>query len=189
MTPDPSSESQAQALAALARAYAQAWQAASLRTLPPCIVVLHIGAQLSGIAVGQAAQPAHLQLLPLGAERTARELFRSAPPTPLALEHAIAVVEDAVMPLRPLVPRTALLFSPHEELGEIARLAGLAPDARQLSLEAMEDCFNRLAAVVQGAPAAQQGLPESNAFSARLLILREFMHHLQFPHITFLHAH
>jgi len=43
-------------------------------------------------------------------------------------------------------------------------------------------------AVVEGSPAAHQGLPQSNSFAAALLILREFMHHLQFVQIEVLHA-
>ncbi len=164
----------------------QAYAAARLSAGPgPCIVALHIGAEQTAIAVGRGALPDMVTLLPMGAERTAREQFRSAPPTPLAMENAIQVVEDGVMPLRPLIPLDALLFSADVGLREIALLSGLAPDAT-LQLEAMERSFNRLVAVVEGLPDAQ--LPASNAFAARLLILREFMHHLQFAHIVVLHA-
>jgi hypothetical protein len=40
--------------------------------------------------------------------------------------------------------------------------------------------------VVQGMPAAHEGLPANNRFATALLILREFMHHLQFSHVTVL---
>ena len=49
-----------------------------------CIVALHIGGQNSGIALGRGLQPELVKSLPLGAECTAREQFRTAPPTPLA---------------------------------------------------------------------------------------------------------
>ncbi|NVO04958.1 MAG: hypothetical protein HXX19_02915 [Rhodoferax sp.] len=105
------------------------------------------------------------------------------------MEHAIQVVEDGVMPLRALVPREAELFGADAALREIARLSGVPADLPQaLSLEAMERTFNRLTAVVEGSPAAHQGLPASNGFAAALLILREFMHHLQFAHIVVLDA-
>jgi exopolyphosphatase/pppGpp-phosphohydrolase len=153
------------------------------------LVVLHIGAQQSGIAVGQGPAPELVKLLPLGAERTAHAFFKTAPPTPLALEHAIQVVEDVVMPLRTVIPREALLFSADAALREIALLAGAGPEEpMRLTLDAMERVFNRLSAVVQGSPASHQGLPESNTFAATLLILREFMHHLQFAQIEVLHG-
>lgn len=44
----------------------------------------------------------------------------------------------------------------------------------------MEQTFERLAAVAEGRPVGQEGLPESTEFAAALLILREFMHHLGF---------
>lgn len=154
------------------------------------LVALHIGPEQTGIAVGQGPLPELLKLLPMGAERTAREQFRSTPPTALAMENAIQQVEDLVMPLRALIPRDAQLFSTDAALRELALLSGVdAQDAMRLSLEAMEHSFNRLTHVLEGSSFAQQGLPASNHFAATLLVLREFMHHLQFADITLLHAH
>jgi exopolyphosphatase/pppGpp-phosphohydrolase len=154
------------------------------------IVVLHIGARQSGIALGQGLQPELVKLLPLGTERTALEKFRTTPPKPLDMEHAIELVEDVVMPLQKLVTRGAQLFSADAAVQEIALHAGIAPAVPQtLSQEALERLFNRLTAVVEGSPAAHQGLPDSNRFAAALLILREFMHHLQFAQIVVLHAY
>lgn len=176
--------------AVLQQSYAAARQHADATA---CIVVLHIGAQQSGIAVGIGSAPDLVKLWPLGFERTPREQFRTTPPTPLAMENAIQIVEDVVMPMRAVIPRTALLFSTDAGVREIALLAGEAqalplPLPLHLSLEAMERVFNRLAAVVEGSSFVHQGLPASNHFAATLLILREFMHHLQFAHIVVLHA-
>ena len=170
----------------LQQGYAAARQSAGPGS---CIVALHIGAEQTGIAVGRGPLPDLLKLLPMGTEDVARTQFRNTLPTPLAMENAIQVVEDRVMPLRSAIARGALLFSTDAGVLEIALLSGLASDAPQLSLEDMERCFNRLVAVVEGSTAAQQGLPTSNAFAARLLILREFMHHLQFAHIALLDGH
>jgi exopolyphosphatase/pppGpp-phosphohydrolase len=154
-----------------------------------CIVVLYIGDQQSGIAVGLGPQADLVKLLPLGSERTAQEHFKTTPPTPLELEHAIQAVEDVVMPLRSVIPREAQLFSTDASVREVALLADVEPaEPLQLSLETMERVFNRLSAVVEGSPSAHQGLPESNHFATTLLILREFMHHLQFAHIVVVHA-
>ncbi len=172
--------------AVLQQSYAAARQSASASA---CIVALHIGAQQCGIAVGSGSLPDLVKLCPLGSERTAQQYFKTTPPTPRALENAIQLVEDVVMPLRAVIPREAQLFSMDAGIREIALLAGAAPsEPLHLSLEAMERVFNRLAAVVEGSSAVYQGLPESNHFAATLLILREFMHHLQFAHLLVLHA-
>ena len=166
--------------------YAEARRHANANT---CIVVLHIGAEQSGIAVGVGPELDSSRLWPLGSERTAREFFKTTPPTPLAMEHAIQVVEDVVMPLRADIPGQASLFGEGSLLREIALLAGAdTVEPTRLTLEAMERLFNRLSAVVEGSPAAQQGMPESNSFAAGLLILREFMHHMRFAHIEIVHA-
>ena len=182
----PPSSSDASVTASLQQSYAAARQSADATA---DVTVLHIGAAHCGIAQGAGQEPDLVKLLPLGSERLAREQFKTSPPTPLALENAIQVVEDWVMPLRPLIPGAALLFSTDVGVREIALLSGVAPaQSMHLSLDAMERTFNRLTAVVQGSPATHQGLPQSNHFAATLLILREFMHHLQFSHIAVLHA-
>jgi exopolyphosphatase/pppGpp-phosphohydrolase len=172
----------------LTEALQQSYAAVRLYTgVQVCIVALHIGTEQSGIAVGLGPDADLVKVLPMGSEHTAREHFKTTPPTPLALEHAIQAVEDVVMPLRPVIPREALLFSADAALREIALLAGAGPtEPVRLTLDAMERLFNRLSAVVQGSPASHQGLPESNTFAATLLILREFMHHLQFAQIEVL---
>ena len=168
----------------------QSYAAARLYTgVHGCVVVLHIGAEQSGIAVGSGPDADLVKLLPLGSERTAREHFKTTPPTPLAMEYAIQVVEDVVMPLRLKIPREALLFSTDAALCQIARLAGAEQtEPMRLTLDTMERLFNRLSAVVEGSPSVHQGLPQSNSFAATLLIVREFMHHLQFAQIEVLHA-
>ena len=51
------------------------------------------------------------------------------------------------------------------------------------SVEAVERLFDLLAALVQGRPSSSAGIPTDNGLAATLLILREFMHHLQFATI------
>jgi exopolyphosphatase/pppGpp-phosphohydrolase len=149
------------------------------------LVLLHIGAEQTGLAVGNGEEPPTFHALPLGSEHTARDHFRTTPPTPLAMENAIATVEDFVMPLRPALPRDAVLYTQDTALRQISALAGVSGNA-PLSLEAMERCFDNLTAVVLGTPAARMGLPETGAFAATLLILREFMHHMQFAQLEVL---
>lgn len=148
------------------------------------IVVLHVGTQQAAVAVGDGTDVQALHTLPIGLERTAREHFRRDLPTPLEMENAIATVEDAVMPLHRLLPRSARLFTQDAALHGIATLAGRRGTAA-LSLDAMEACFNQLASVVMGTPAANGGLPQTRDFATGLLILRELMHHLHFEKLEF----
>lgn len=148
------------------------------------ITVLHIGAEETTVAVGDGPTPAAMRHLAMGSMRTARGYFKNSPPGRLEFEIAIEPVEDEITTVRGMLPPASTLYSTDVELRNIALLAGVPEsDEMWLDLEAMERVFSRLAAVIQGKPAAHEGIPDDNAFVATLLILREFMHHLQFPTI------
>jgi exopolyphosphatase/pppGpp-phosphohydrolase len=154
---------------------------------PSPLVLLHIDAEQTGVAVGQTAEPAAWLALAIGAESTSREHFRHNPPSPLELENAIVTVEDEVTRARALIPAGARLVTSDALIREIALLSGVnGSGTLQLSLEAMERCFERLAQLSMGRPASSDNLPSNTPFAATLLILREFMHHLQFEAITVL---
>lgn len=145
------------------------------------LAVLQIGAERTEVAVGSGAEASAVLALPIGAERTAREGFKQLPPGRLEFERTIEPVEDEVTRVKQDLPADAQLYSRDPGLREIARMAGVPESAAMtLDIEAMERVFSRLAAVIQGKPAAHEGIPLDNAFAARLLILREFMHHLHF---------
>ncbi len=151
------------------------------------LAVLHLGAQYSGVATGSGPQASTLLPMPLGLDSMAAEHFKTTPPTPLALEHAIQLVEDAVMPLHRQLPQGAQLWSCDAAVRDIALLCGVpAQPAMVVSLDAIEHCFNRLARVVGGTPAKHEGLPDSKVIAMALVILRECMHHWQFAQITVL---
>lgn len=153
------------------------------------MVLLHIGDEQTGIAVGQGTVPDARLTLAIGAESTAREHFRHTPPSPLELENAIMTVEDEVTRALPLIVAEAELVTSDAAIREIAQLSGVtARERMQLSLDAMERCFDRLAQRSLGRPISSDNLPTSTSFAASLLILREFMHHLQFETITVLQA-
>ena len=153
---------------------------------------LHLGPhQVLWAAGADTPMPSVRLSLPLGGERTARQFFRYAVPTPLELENAIAVVEDEVhvghQQLQGLLPGGQVWapWSADAALHDLATLAGVPPGAqRVLTLEAMERLFHRLAAVAEGRPAAHEGLPEDPVFAGTLLVLRELMHHLPFATLT-----
>lgn len=145
------------------------------------VTVLHFGGEHMAVAVGQGAEETATLVLPVGAQKIARAFFRRSPPTPLEMENAIATVEEEVMRLQALLPPHSQLWTSDPLARDIALLAGVPPaPCMVLTLDAMEQTFERLAAVAEGRPVALEGLPESTVFAAALLILREFMHHLRF---------
>ena len=153
------------------------------------LVLLLIGTELTGVAVGHGAAPDAVLSLAIGAQKTPRDFFKHRPPSPLELENAIVTVEDEVTRARKLIPPGATLVTTDSSIREIAHLSGMTPGAVvHLPLDTMERTFERLAQVSLGRPASFDSLPTDNAFAATLLILREFMHHLQFDDITVLQA-
>lgn len=143
-------------------------------------VFLHIGKEATQVTVDGVLHP-----LALGSTLISLGYFRHQPPTPDEMETAIMVVEDEVTRLRHDITPHARLHSEDNAIRAIARLAGIAEDEEMhLSLDAVERTFDRLALVINGRPATFEGFPDDNDFAATLLILREFMHHLQFAEIV-----
>lgn len=130
---------------------------------------LHIGAERTSVAEATLA---------FGWRSIARECLRHDPPSPLELENAIAAVEDGVARAHEGIPKGTTLLTDNSTIREIAVAAGVPPGAEMtLAREAVEHTFQRLA---MRAP----GLPVGGEFAAMLLILRELMHHLDFPSIV-----
>ncbi len=149
------------------------------------IAVLHIGDQQSYVAAGTGAEPSTVITLAVGSLITAIEYFQHDPPKPVEIENAIIAVEDAVETARTKIPPGATLFSMDEAVYKIALISGV-PDGTELILnrELIERTFWRLVAVSLGRPASREQIPANAEFAATLLILREFMHHLQFLSIN-----
>lgn len=151
----------------------------------PRIAVLHIAAQQTTVALGERDVATPIMVLAIGSQAIAEACFKHAPASALELENAIAIVEDEIARARPVLPGDVPLHTADAPLCEIARLAGISDSsAMVLSREAVEQTFERMVSVALGRPAAQSGLPTDNEFSARLLILRELMHHLQLATIV-----
>jgi len=162
---------------------------AQARQHPPetgAIVVLHLGDEESMLAFGKAAQPDQVSALPLGPQALGDRYFPAGRLNALAIEEAIAEVEDIVMPWHGKLPSAASLFMDAAEVAGLARWAGMPDNAGpwRLTTEAVEQLFNRWAALAQGRPASQDPLPTTARFSATLLVLREWLHHLGFDGIT-----
>ena len=121
-------------------------------------------------------------MLAVGWARTADDCFRHDPPTPAELEQAIELVEEEVMRARTAGPNDAVLRASGAALREVADAAG-AGDT--LTLDPVEQLFQRVASESLGNPAARRGLPAGRRFVATVLILREFMHHRGFASVRF----
>lgn len=145
------------------------------------ITLLHIGAQHTAVATGAGTEPEKILLLAIGSQKTAAEFFRHTPPTPGEIESAIQQVEDEITRAREMVAGYPMLLTPDETIHEIARIAG---SHASVPVDAVEQVFSLLASHSLGRPAASAGIPDSPAFAATLLILREFMHHLKFTSIN-----
>lgn len=146
--------------------------------------------------------------MPVGVGTLARNVLRHAPPSPLEIEQAIELVEDAVMPARVRLPAALQLFSADqllyglasESLGEGPKaaldqslksthrtiatpglmglnLSGPWSSSIWLSIDAVEALFNRLIARSEGRPEVQDHLPVDSEYSARLIMVRELLHH------------
>lgn len=148
------------------------------------ITVLHIGEQETVVATGTGSEPEKVLLLDVGSYRTGAEFFFHTPPTPGEIENAIMRVEDEVTRAREMVAACPVLISSDMSIREIAQIAGSRAGSSPLPIEAVERVFALLVSHSQGRPASSAGIPGDPAFSATLLILREFMHHLRFTAIS-----
>ena len=125
--------------------------------------------------------------LKLGAASVAESCFKQDPPTPSQMEAAIAAVEDEVMRVRRLIPDQSRLVTTDAALRDIARFAGITPGREQpLSLEAVEQLYRDLAAVSERTRAPRADGACGPQYTATVLILREFMHHVGFQSLTLL---
>ncbi|WP_409159462.1 hypothetical protein [Pectobacterium sp. B2J-2] len=143
------------------------------------VTVLCIGEQQTTVVCGTASQPSVTLQLTIGFDKTAATFFKHLPPTPDEMELAIMAVEDEVTRIRHDIPADSVLFAFDPALVTIAQISGAEEEEAGWCLpqDDLERTFKRLERVMLGSPAAWEGIPLENAFSARLLILREFMHH------------
>ena len=146
---------------------------------------LHIGVDQTRVTRTVRGQPDDTLVLPMGSGKVAADFFKHTPPMSLEMEKAIMAVEDEVIRAGKWLGQGAAVWTCDLGIREIAQLAGVADGARMgLSVDAVERQFDLLAAWVQGRPGSSAGIPLESVYAARLLILREFMQHLQFALIT-----
>ena len=152
--------------------------------------LLHIGPDSTTLdftdaSADDATTPSVVARLPLGLTALQQQMRHAPLPTAGEVEACIAEVEDILMPRIAGWPRTGLLRTHDAEARHLAEAAAAAGHPAQplpltLSIDAVEEVFNRLADVLGGMPAARLGIPERPEFIAYLIVLRELMHHAGF---------
>lgn len=155
--------------------------------LPPIetMAQLILGAEDTRL-LGALADQDDVAIAP-GIERLLREHFRPHVPQSMAMETAIAAIEDDLAKV-PASVRGITVASGDPRLLAIATAAGLDASAPSISRIAVEHVFGRLTAVAMSRPASVEGLPPDPEFSATMLVVRELMHHLDI-HSIFLRHH
>lgn len=156
------------------------WQRALLLPPPAAPARLLLDGEDARIVGGRAGELG--RLIAPGIARLLREHFRRGTAPALAMENAIAVIEDDLA----RVPRELhgiTVASNDPALHDIARAAGLGDSSESISREAIEQVFARQSSVALGRPALSEGLPEDPAFTPALLLVRELMHHLDIASI------
>lgn len=107
----------------------------------------------------------------------ARSILRHEPATLAELETAIATVEDLITPAIRTFPPGAELEISGSAMKEAVEAIRAFSGHRELSIEAVESMFNRLADVANGMPVASLGIPVDVSFTMSMVVLREVMHH------------
>lgn len=121
-------------------------------------------------------------VLPLGVQSLAAACFRQTRPSPVELERAIDQVEDVLDGLGSVRSSHQMLATTDPTLLVLAHGHGqqIPSGVWLLTREQVEMLFQRLVSAALGHPSADAGLPADQAAYARLLLLRELMHHLHF---------
>ena len=123
--------------------------------------------------------------LPIGYQLVADKFFQHTPPNPDDLEYGINYIEDEIERAIPRIGHIELLLSQQDFLIHIAELAGVpTADTMLLPREQMERLFGYYAEISQGRPPLPSEPDVSKVFYAKLLILREYMHHLKVLSLT-----
>ncbi|RXJ99467.1 hypothetical protein CRU98_05425 [Arcobacter sp. CECT 8986] len=122
--------------------------------------------------------------IPVGYDLVHEKFFYSSIPTPNEIEYAINYIEDEIEKVVPLLPKKYLLYTKEKFILDIAILCNEnISDITSLSKDKMEYIFGEYANVSQGAVASSYQKDLSADFYAKLLILREYMHHINFDYL------
>lgn len=148
--------------------------------------VLHIDTEQSYFYQSATQQ---LLTLPIGYQLVASRFFQHTPPNPDDLEYGINYIEDQIERAIPTLGPISQLVTQQDFLIQFAHLAGVQPSATiQLPREQLERIFGYYAEISQGRPPLPSEPDVSREFYAKLLIIREYMHHLKVLTLTLMES-
>jgi len=124
--------------------------------------------------------------LPVGFAAIGDRYFKHTPPTYDEVEYAINFIEDEIEKIAPMIPRSGChLVTDTPFVRNIAQLCGVDTSPEMpLSRDTLEYVFGQYAEIAMGRPPRPYESDISPRFYAQLLILREYLHHLLFDHVT-----
>lgn len=122
---------------------------------------------------------------PIGFDLIKEKFFKDTFVNSDEIEYAINYIEDEIEKIVPLLPKDYSLCSCDDFLMDIALLCGEEKSQKiELSRDKIEYLFGLYAEVAQGRAPLPFLKDISPLFYAKLLILREFMHHIKFDVLT-----
>jgi len=138
---------------------------------------IHIGTHETTVAAEGGGDEDRVLRLGIGTRRTADDFLARTPPSPAALERAIAAIEDAVEQARPLTAGRRVVLTGDAVFADVARRVGTSNG--HLTLEAVEQRYQEIAnAAMGGVTSSGQAVEWNRQQMATVVILRELMHHL-----------
>ena len=148
--------------------------------MSPNTIQIHIGSAQTRLSVMKTDVPTQEHVLPIGWQMLFMQRDGLGVPTPLAIEQAIQVVEDALESVQRELPQGAHYIIDSTSLAHLGEAASVMP---QIDLDMAETWYQALVARAVGAPSARGSGFADPAGDAIVLILREAMHHLKFSAI------
>ena len=127
-------------------------------------------------------------VLPIGFAAIAERHFPHTPPTYDDIEYAINDIEDEIEKVASLIPHQDYqLVTQNEYIRQLALACFVQESPTMLlSRTALERLFGEYAEIVTGRPPRDYEPDISPLFYAKLLIFREYFHHLKFTEVTIL---
>lgn len=119
--------------------------------------------------------------IPVGFEQISNKYLKSTPPTHDEIEYAINYIKDEIEKLVKKLPSNYSIISNDNFILEFAKMCDIKIDGKALfEKEKLEYLFGQYAEVSMGKYPQSFQSDLSPIFYSKLLILREYMHHLKF---------
>lgn len=115
----------------------------------------------------------------IGYKKVAESFFKSEIPNESEVENAINYIEDEIMKDKEIVSKNEELISGDKDLREI-----LGGNKESYLREEVEEIFTKYALLSMGQSPVYNKIKVKRDNYAKLLVLREIMHHLNFKNIV-----